>query len=737
MSATSRYTKSLHPTTVPVYLPPKTFPPLLSLTDFSAAVFLSRLEIDPLDLSVGTAADLDCAISPGNPTSLEADVAQTTVSAPPAGEEEASPRANEGQSTLPATALPVRRSTDTPEAESGAVLYMVAWIKIVVEEMTKVKIRAETADRVPALSLLGSETAPSTPTPSTSLLGSTPLFAATPVAEKPGTPTSAATGASTAISSTPSTSSLGSAPSFATTSTDNDLRASTRVTTGAPMKATLPAGLTEAEWEKITAPILALTKVLKKTGITNTAVAAENIRPLAVFDERLSEAFSILKLEDETRGEDARLEHALPVGLTEAEWEKITAPILALTKVQKKTDITDPAVAAENTRPLAVFDEILSEAFSILKLDDETGVVDARLERVNKHALPVGLTEAEWEKITAPILALTKVQKKTDITDTAVAVENIRPLAVFDERLSEAFSILKLDDETGGEDARLERVNKDALPVGLTEAEWEKITAPILALTKVQKKTDITDTAVAAENTRPLAVFDERLSEAFSILTLDDETGGEDARLERVKKHADKQERLQEALEMETSNPSVEKKISTSTKVNDAFSGWFNLLTLESPATPCEQEARFLERVTVQTAVRQAISAMATDKRAEGEKLAAAAREEKLVAMEVRQREAAWVARAEAQAKQQAQVEREEEEAKAAAAREQQRVDQQAAQAKEAAIRRTLAEVKRRRAARIRRTALSQVREARDDRRSLSFPCSLHLRSMWRQGELA
>ena len=53
-----------------------------------------------------------------------------------------------------------------------------------------------------------------------------------------------------------------------------------------------------------------------------------------------------------------------------------------------------------------------------------------------------------------------------------------------------------------------------------------------------------------------------------------------------------------------------------------------------------------------------------------------------------------------------------------------------------ATIRAILADVKRRRAARIRRAALAEITEAREDRRSLHFPCSGHLRNMWRQGEV-
>ena len=81
-----------------------------------------------------------------------------------------------------------------------------------------------------------------------------------------------------------------------------------------------------------------------------------------------------------------------------------------------------------------------------------------------------------------------------------------------------------------------------------------------------------------------------------------------------------------------------------------------------------------------------------------------------------------WKAHAEAQAVQKAHAKREEEGKAVTAARKQLRVAQQASQGKEAAIRATLAEVKRRRAARIRRRTLALVTEAREDRRSLSAP---------------
>lgn len=112
---------------------------------------------------------------------------------------------------------------------------------------------------------------------------------------------------------------------------------------------------------------------------------------------------------------------------------------------------------------------------------------------------------------------------------------------------------------------------------------------------------------------------------------------------------------------------------------------------------------------------------MAIDKNVEEEKKNAAAREQKMIAVGVQQREATWQAHAEAQAAQQAQAECEQEEAKAAAARDKQRLDQQAAQYREAATRLNCLEVKRRRAARIRCMALAQVHEACDDRRPLSF----------------
>ena len=41
--------------------------------------------------------------------------------------------------------------------------------------------------------------------------------------------------------------------------------------------------------------------------------------------------------------------------------------------------------------------------------------------------------------------------------------------------------------------------------------------------------------------------------------------------------------------------------------MDTAFSGWFGQLTLKEPATPHEEEARFLELVTVQTSVRETI----------------------------------------------------------------------------------------------------------------------------------
>ena len=98
---------------------------------------------------------------------------------------------------------------------------------------------------------------------------------------------------------------------------------------------------------------------------------------------------------------------------------------------------------------------------------------------------------------------------------------------------------------------------------------------------------------------------------------------------------------------------------------------------------------------------------------------------------------------------------RAEEEAEAIAAREQQKAVveaqqrqaiadallkqqiHQAARDKEAGIRACLAEAKQRRTVYIRCAALAQLTEAREDRRSLSFPCSAYLRSLWRRGAVA
>ena len=620
----------------------------LSLTDFSAVFCLSRPETDPLDLSVGT-TDEDSAISPGIPTNglLETSPSTTT---PPAGKEEAGTSANgavQGQLALSATVQPRLPSTETPEAESAAICARTR----IIDEVLEVKTRVETAGWSPALFPLLPGTASSTPTPSTSSLGLTSSFAATPTADQAETPTSAATAASTPSSLT--TSSLGFTPSFAATPTTDQAETPTSAATAA-------------------STAFSLTSPTSSLG--------------------LSPSYAATPTADQA---------SIPTSAT-------TGASAPFTRIPSTSSLgTAPSVTAKPTADQAAGTPTSAIAGASMKV-----------------TLPVGLAQAEWDKITAPILALTKVQK-TDVADTLVAAENTDQAAGSPTRATAGASM------------------GATLPSGLTQAEWDKIMAPILALTKVQN-TDVTDTLVAAENVRRLDLFGERLHEAFSILNLDDDTSGEDARLERASKTAETHERLAEALEMESSDPSAEDFFSTSAKVDGAFSGWLNLLTLESPSTPHEEEARFLERVTVQTAVGEAISAMVIDKRTEDEDhKAAAAREEKMVAMEVQQREATWVARAEAQAQaqqaqaQQAQAKREEEEAKAAAAREKQRVDLQVAQEKEAAVRATLADVKRRRAARIRRTALANVRKARDDRRSLLFPCSLHLRSMWRQGELA
>lgn len=47
-----------------------------------------------------------------------------------------------------------------------------------------------------------------------------------------------------------------------------------------------------------------------------------------------------------------------------------------------------------------------------------------------------------------------------------------------------------------------------------------------------------------------------------------------------------------------------------------------------------------------------------------------------------------------------------------------------------------LAGARRRIGAKIRLASLAEIAEAREDKRSLYFPCSGHLRSMWRRGEL-
>ena len=345
----------------------------------------------------------------------------------------------------------------------------------------------------------------------------------------------------------------------------------------------------------------------------------------------------------------------------------------------------------------------------------------------------------------APILALTKVKAAED--DALEKEEEEEADSGKLEQQREARHIEAAAMAAAATPTRPRGANQwsevDALTEGVSHCRLSDTPSPAHFKAFQSSQAYITDAFAAAENIWRLDVVDHRLHVALYTLKLDDEIGNEDARRGREILHNCTQERLAEAFEMEANAPSAEKVVPTSTKVDGAFSEWFNLLTLDTPATPHEEEACFLERVTAQTSVREAISAMAVDKKAQIEekekKAVAAAREQKMIAMEAQHREAVWQAYAEAQAAQQAHAKREqheEEERKAAAAREQQRVALEADQEQKKAIRATLADAKRRRAKRIRRAALAQVNEAREDRRSLSFPCSRHLRSLWRQGKL-
>ena len=280
----------------------------------------------------------------------------------------------------------------------------------------------------------------------------------------------------------------------------------------------------------------------------------------------------------------------------------------------------------------------------------------------------------------------------------------------------------------------------DALVEGVSLWRLDDTPSPSRLTQHESSQAYIANTLAAAENIKRLDYVDHGLHEAMSALKLDGEAS-EDARRAREAVYNSTQTHLAKALEMCATGSLPSKGVPTSAKVDTALSEWFGQLTLEAPADPHEEEARFLDRVTMQTSVREAIAAMATDKRAqiveEEQKAAAIAREKKITALVANHREAVWKAHAEAQAAQQAHAKREKEEERAAAARAQLRAAQQAAQEKELAIRSTLTDVKRRRAARIRRITLAAVTDAREDRRSLSFPCSQHLRSLWRRGKLA
>lgn len=243
------------------------------------------------------------------------------------------------------------------------------------------------------------------------------------------------------------------------------------------------------------------------------------------------------------------------------------------------------------------------------------------------------------------------------------------------------------------------------------------------------------------------------------MLNLDGEIDNKNARCGRAAKHASTQAHLGRALERGTTERLKPDCIPSSTKVDSAFSGWLSQLTLSEPSTPCEEEARFLDHVTAQSSAEGAISALASDKRAHRqEKMreeADATREQKMLTLELQQREAIWQARAQAQAACQAHARHAEEEARATAALEQQekaleekrrqdladaeaqRHAQQAAREQKAQIRACLDGARRRRAVRIRRAALAQTTEARAEKRSLYFPCSKHLRDLWRDRKVA
>ena len=354
-----------------------------------------------------------------------------------------------------------------------------------------------------------------------------------------------------------------------------------------------------------------------------------------------------------------------------------------------------------------------------------------------------------WMETSAVILAKAKEQAVTDARAELEATVGVTPEEQREARHNAAAAAAAAETPTRPQGAN-QWSQVDALTEGLSV--WRLSGTPSASHVKEHEAAQryVSSCFTAAGKFRRSDCIDQALHLSMDSLTLNGDITDENAMRGRKAVHSSTQKRLEKALEMGKLDLSQASCVSTTIKVDNALSDWFNQLTLEEAATPQEEEARHLQRVTARTSMKEAFTALVVEKEGlletQREKRAAAAREQKMLAVELQQREAIWEFRARAQAARQTEAKRNEEEAeaavareeeaKAAAALEQQRVAFEEKRRQEMAIRACLVEVKRRRSLRIHRFALSRVTEEREDKRSLYFPCSNQLRYMWREGKV-
>ena len=133
----------------------------------------------------------------------------------------------------------------------------------------------------------------------------------------------------------------------------------------------------------------------------------------------------------------------------------------------------------------------------------------------------------------------------------------------------------------------------------------------------------------AAGKFRRSDCIDHVLHLSMDNLTLNGEITNENAMRGRKAVHSSTQKHLEKAFEMGKIDSSQASFVAfemgkidssqasfvpTTTKVDNAFSGWFSHLTLEEAATPQQEEARHLQRVTARTSVQEAFAVLAMEK---------------------------------------------------------------------------------------------------------------------------